>query len=128
MDTYVKINGQEYPASIIGKKVDANWGGRETKTIHLTMTSEDALTIFLNDTPWSIIVKDYAYNIKTDIDNNQLYDDNGQPILELVPVVTEYNNDEYCVAGPIIDNRDGTLDVKMGKYTNEEILLMEVLA
>ena len=34
----------------------------------------------------------------------------------------EYNNSDYCIAGDIIDHRDGTLSVKMGKPTDVEVL------
>ena len=33
---------------------------------------------------------------------------------------------DYCVAGPITDNRDGTLTVKMGQYTQLEKALQEL--
>lgn len=32
-----------------------------------------------------------------------------------------YDNSEYCVAGPITDNRDGTVYIKMGKPTELEL-------
>ena len=32
----------------------------------------------------------------------------------------------YCVAGPITDNRDGTLSIKMGSYTQLEQALREL--
>ena len=32
----------------------------------------------------------------------------------------------YCVAGPITDNRDGTLTIKMGSYTQLEKALREL--
>ena len=34
----------------------------------------------------------------------------------------EWDNADYCVAGPITDNRDGTITAKMGKKTDSDIL------
>ena len=38
----------------------------------------------------------------------------------------EQDCSDYCVAGPITDNRDGTLTVKMGQYTQLEKALQEL--
>ena len=40
--------------------------------------------------------------------------------------VQEWDNAGYCVAGPITDHRDGTLTVKMGKYTQLEEALRQI--
>ena len=40
--------------------------------------------------------------------------------------VQEWDNSDYCVAGPITDHRDGTLTVKMGKYTQLEEALRQI--
>ena len=54
---------------------------------------------FVNEVAWSIIYQE---------------DSNTDPV--------EYDNSDYCVAGPITDNRNGTVSVKMGKLTDIEIL------
>ena len=128
METYIKIKNNEYPATIIGKIIDSIWNNRSTKTIHLTMNINDALTIFTNDEPWSIITKEVIAVPEVDTEGSLILDDNEQPIINTVTNSEEFDNSEYCIAGPITDYRDGTLDIKMGKYTNEEILLMEVLS
>ena len=90
----VKINGAEYPATISGKMMDAEWDGRQSKTIHLQMTHEEAVSLFIDGAQWFIMDED-----------------------------NEYDNSEYCVAGDITDHRDGFLSVKMGKATDlEEII------
>lgn len=38
----------------------------------------------------------------------------------------EQDCSDYCVAGPITDNRDGTLTIKMGSYTQLENALREL--
>lgn len=104
--TFVKIKDTLYPAEIRGKVRDMEWDDRESKAITLEMTYEEAMEIFSNDTPWSIIWK------------------SGDEKEE------EYDNSDFCVAGPVTDNRNGTVTVKMGKITDAEALaeLMEVLA
>ena len=100
--TYVKINETLYPASISGKMSDLNWGGRSSKTIRLTMTHANAVQLFVNDLQWSIVEE---------------YTDENEHITSV-----EYDNSEYCMAGDIIDHRDGTLSVKMGRITDKELL------
>lgn len=99
---YIKINGALYPASISGRINDATWNGRSSKTIRLTMSPADAAAIFINDTPWSVIDE---------------YVNEDEQIVQI-----EYDNSDYCVAGDIIDHRDGTISVKMGKATDAEII------
>jgi len=110
--TYVKINGNLYPANIEGKMNDREWDNRASKTIKLEMTHSEADSIFVDGLIWDIIM---------DVDQPQ---EDGS----IITVQEEYDNSEFCVAGDITDHRDGTLSVKMGKFTTEEMLLMEVLA
>lgn len=114
--TFVKINGQQYPALVRGRTADAEWNNRESKATTLEMTYEEAAATFQDDIPWSILYQAPSYS-----------DDSGNVI---TPETEEYDNSEYDIAGPITDNRDGTVTVKMGKITAEEALteLMEVLA
>ena len=105
--TYVKIDENKYPASISGVLKDSKWNDRESKTITLSMTYEEVNRLFVDDVSWSII---------------------HDPEIENAEII-EYNNSDYSIAGPITDNRDGTITVKMGKLTAEEMLaiLQEVM-
>lgn len=122
MAIYVKVNDNEtlYPAVITGRMNDENWDNRETKTIKLEMTYEQVKELFVDDVAWSIVQK----NI---VQYNEV-DENGEVQFVEKTEMESYDNSEYCIAGSITDYRDGTVDVKMGKFTNEELLLMEVLA
>lgn len=104
----VKIEGNEYEASIAGVINDMLWGGRESKSITLTMDYETAAATFCDDVPWSILYQGPDYY---DTETNQM----------VTPPAEEYDNSEYCIAGSITDNRDGTVTVKMGKPTFEEL-------
>ena len=112
MSIYVKVNGTEYPATVNGNPVDRNWDNRDTKTIYLTMTHDEAATLLPSGTPWSIVQRD----------TQDVLDEQGQPTGETKEVINEYDNSEYSIAGEITDYRDGTVSIKMGKPTETETL------
>ena len=109
---YFKTNNTEYPASIAGKVTDRDWGGRESKAVTLEMTHAAAAQLFVDGLSWSIVQRDTV----------PVYDTDGNPTGETEEQMQEWDNSEYCVAGPITDNRDGTITAKMGKKTEVELL------
>ena len=104
----VRINNQIYDANVSGLRNDSLWENRESKAITLAMDYATAAATFVDDVPWSILYQPSDY-----------YDPETQQTV--TPPVEEYDNSEYCVAGPITNNRDGTVTVKMGKPTFEEL-------
>lgn len=92
MNTYIKINSVNYPAEIYGHVRDTAWDNRESKVIILGMTIEEALSLFTDNVQWSIV-----YGTQT------------------IP------QDDFIIAGPITDNRNGTVSVRMGKPTAAEV-------
>ena len=92
MNTYIKINAINYPAEIYGHVRDTAWDGRESKVIILSLTIQEALDLFVDGLQWSIV-----YGI------------------QIIP------QDDFIIAGPITDNRDGTISVRMGKPTAAEV-------
>ena len=109
---YFKTNNTEYPASIAGKMADQEWDNRESKAIMLEITYAEAAKLFIDGLSWSIIQRDTV----------PVYGEDGNPTGETTEQVQELDNSDYCVAGPITDNRDGTCTCKMGKKTEVEIL------
>lgn len=109
MNTNVAINGTSYAADIQGTKRDGAWGNRESKSITLPMDYATAAATFVDDVPWSILYQPPEY-----------YDPETQETA--TPDVEEYDNSDFCIAGSITDNRDGTITVKMGKPLPEETL------
>lgn len=109
---YFKANNTEYPASIAGKVTDRDWGGRESKAVTLTMTHAAAVQLFVDGLSWSIVQRDTV----------PVYDTDGKPTGETEEQVQEWDNADYCVAGGITDNRDGTCTCKMGKKTDAELM------
>ena len=92
MNTYIKINSINYPAEIYGHVRDRDWDNRESKVIILEMTIEEALALFTDNVQWAIV---YG--------------------TQVIP------QDDFIIAGPITDNRNGTVSVRMGKPTAAEV-------
>lgn len=109
---YFKTNNTEYPASIAGKMTDRDWDNRESKAITLTAAYAEAAQLFVDGLSWSIVQRDIV----------TIYDAGGNPTGETTEQVQERDNSDFCVAGPITDNRNGTCTCKMGKKTEAEIL------
>lgn len=105
---YFKANNTLYPAEITGRENDRDWNNRQSKSVKLTMTYEDANTLFVNDLVWSQVYQPESY-----------VNEDGEVV---TPDPIETDNSDYSVAGSITDHRDGTITVKMGKLTANEIL------
>ena len=108
MNTKVVINGTSYAANIQGTKRDGTWGNRESKSITLPMDYATAAATFVDDVPWSILYQPPEY---VDPETQET----------VTPPVEEYDNSDYCILGDITVHRDGTVTVKMGKPTGEEL-------
>lgn len=108
--TYVKIGGTEYPAEISGKLADREWDGRDSKAITLEMQYGQASALFVDGLAWSIVQRE-TYPV---------FDEDGTATGETSEQVTEFDNSDYCVAGSITDNRNGTVTCRMGKKTELE--------
>lgn len=107
---YFKTNNTEYLASIAGKMTDRDWDNRESKAITLEMTYENVAQLFVDGLSWSIVQRDTV----------PVYDESGNPAGETTEQVQEWDNSDFCVAGSITDNRNGTCTCKMGKKTQLE--------
>ena len=112
----ILINGTEYPA----EKIDATnknsrWDGRDTAAITLPMTHDLAVGLFVDGLAWSIVQRNVW----------PVYNNQGQPTGETTTETQTFDNSDYCVAGSITDNRDGTVTVMMGKPTETETLRAE---
>lgn len=106
--TKVKISNAEYDAEIRGQLRDLTWDNRDSKSITLAMDYATAVATFADDVPWSILYQPSDY-----------YDPETQQMV--TPLVEEYDNSDYCILGDITVHRDGTVTVKMGKPTGEEL-------
>ena len=113
---YVKVNGTLYPATIDGQMQDYTWDNREAKTITMQGTYDEIVGLFKDGTPWSIVMKETVQ--KRNEDGSPVLDEAGNPVTE--EQTSEWDNSEFSMSGPITDNRDGTVSIKMGKPTDLE--------
>ena len=113
--SYLKIGEDLYPATIRLVPIDGSWNNRTSAQITVAMAYEQAMGIFQNGLEWSRM--DYSKPL-ADADGN---------VPEPEEIVTDFS--ELHVAGPVTNNRDGTITAKMGRMTDGEILaeLLEVL-
>lgn len=118
MAEFIKVNGQEYPATLIYNYKDLNWDMRETQTVHLTMPYAQAAALLPDNTPWSNVFRE----TKDKLDND------GNPTGQTEEVVTEEDMSAYSLAGEIVDHRDGTVSIKMGKPAEAENAVGAVVA
>lgn len=110
MAEFIKVNEQEYPATCIYIYKDRNWDMRESVAVHLTMPYAQAAALLPNNTPWSNVFRE----TKDKLDND------GNPTGQTEEVVTEEDMSAYSLAGEIVDHRDGTVSIKMGRPTETE--------
>lgn len=118
MAEFIKVAGQEYPATCIYNYKDRNWDMRETQTVHLTMPYAQAAALLTTGTPW--------FNVTREMQD--VLDENGMLTGQTEEVVTEEDMSAYSLAGEIVDHRDGTVSVKMGKPTETENAVGAVVA
>lgn len=116
MGIFVKVNDIRYPAIITGRLNDKEWNNRASKAIKVEMDYNDALATFVDDVVWFI-----EEEVENTVDK---IDENGDVIYETIVDVISHDNSDYSIAGDIINHRDGTITVKMGKPTAEELLAM----
>lgn len=118
MAEFIKVNGQEYPATLIYNYKDRNFGLRESVAVHLTMPYAQAAALLTSGVKWSNVFRETADKLNND----------GNATGETEEVVTEKDMSAYSLAGDITDYRDGTVSVKMGKPTEAEAAAATVTA
>lgn len=98
---YVIINGSQLEAIVQTRPNDSTWGGRESKAITFASTYQEAMAMFTDGASWSLVT--------------QQGDD-----------AVEVDMSEFALAGPVTDNRNGTITVKMGKYLDTELMTISL--
>ena len=111
MAEFIKVDGQEYPATCICNYKDRNWDMRESVAVHLTMPYAQAAALLTSGTPWSNVFRE----------TKNVLDADRNPTGQTEEVVTEEDMSAYSLAGEITDHCDGTVSVKMGKPTESEL-------
>lgn len=99
----IKVNDALLEGVIQSRPQDHAWDGRESKAVTFAGTYGEAISLFTNDAKWSVVHEATEEMEAYEIDLS-----------------------EFALAGPVTDNRDGTVTVKMGKYLQEEIIRMTI--
>ena len=118
MASYIKVHNTEYPATLIARYADPDWDKRSTQEVHLTMAHDAAAALLPNGVKWS----------RVDRGTVDKLDEQGEPTGETEVIVTETDMSDYALAGEIVDYRNGTVSVKMGKPTETENAVGAVVA
>lgn len=118
MAEFIKVGGVEYPATLIYNYKDRNWDMRESVAVHLTMPYAQAAALLTTGTPWFNVFRE----------QKDVLDENGMLTGQTEEVVTEEDMSAYSLAGEIVDHRDGTVSIKMGKPTEAENAVGVVVA
>lgn len=104
---YIKIGDTLYPAEhYCTIPSDGGWDRREARQFTLTMTSAEAMEIFVGGVEWALVRQRHVVG----------GDGETQTVSDIV------DQSEFSVAGAVTDNRDGTSTIKMGKPTQGEVL------
>lgn len=119
--TFIKINETLYPATISGRVSDNEWDKRESKSITLEMSYEEASKLFVDGLAWSIVQQNEVPVYQVDENGKYVLDESGVPIQTGTEMQeTEFDNSEFNLAGDLTDHRDGRITAKMGKLTDLE--------
>ena len=95
----IKICGRELEGTIATRLTDSAWAGRESKAVTVGLTYQEAVELFTDGVIWSAAAPGEEGMIDTDMS-------------------------DYAISGPITDNRNGTVTIRMGRYSREELMKM----
>lgn len=101
--TTIQIGSTRFEAKLETLNHDSLWDDRESIAITIAMDYDTANDIFIDDLKWDTV-------------SIAGVDEDGVEHELITPM------SDYVLAGPIIDHRDGTLTIHMGKYTEQELL------
>lgn len=105
--THIKINDTLIPAEVSGKTRDPEWDYRHTQDIHCNLSYEEANALFVDGLEWYLVYQG----------PNQV-NEKGETV---TPEPVIYDKTMFELVMSITENRDGTVNVKMGEVTAEEI-------
>lgn len=105
--TYVKIENKLIPATISNITRDPKWDYRHTQEINFRLSYEEAKAAFVDGVEWYLVYQEPSY-----------VNEHGDTV---TPEPIVYDKTEFDQVMSITENRDGTVTVKMGVTTAEEI-------
>ena len=99
----VNVNGTELDAVVQTRPSDSNWDGRESKAITYAATYQEAISLFTDGVSWAVVYVNPEDGTETEADMSA-----------------------FAMAGPVTDNRNGTVTVKMGRYLDTELMTLSL--
>lgn len=121
--TKIRINGADYAASTGQILNDRLWNNRGVTLLRMALSMDQMQQLFPagGRISWATVEQITEYVARRDEDGNTVTDEEGQPIMDPVTHERVTDKSEYCLCGPITDNRDRTYTVKMGKRLADEV-------
>jgi hypothetical protein len=104
---------------------DADWGGRESRAVTIDKSAvADPLALFCDGAVWGMIHRYTTAVPVLDAEGNVQMNEDGTVKSTTETAEDRYMDDyaDFTLAGPITDNRDGTITAKMGKKTASDLL------
>lgn len=99
----VKVNGVEFDAVVQTRPSDSAWNGRESKAITYAATYQEAMDLFTDGVSWAVVYVNPEDGTEEETDMSA-----------------------FAMAGPVTDNRNGTVTVKMGRYLDTELMTLSL--
>ena len=99
----IKVNGAEFDAVVQTRPSDSAWNGRESKAITYAATYQEAMDLFTDGVSWAVVYVNPEDGTETETDMSA-----------------------FAMAGPVTDNRNGTVTVKMGRYLDTELMTLSL--
>lgn len=107
MSSHIQINGKLYPVLSVWDEIVKN--GRQAKRFDLEMSHAEAAEIFIDDIDITFIksIEVYSYNGEEE---------------EITYNEEKIDLSDFCIAGDIIDYRNGKISVYMEKTSQQDLL------
>lgn len=99
----VKVKDTLLDAVVQTRPSDSTWNGRESKAITYAATYQEAINLFTDGVPWSVVYTNPDDGTKEETEMSA-----------------------FAMAGSVTDNRNGTVTVKMGKYLDTELMTLSL--
>lgn len=124
----IKIDNVVYPILEITEEISE--GDKHSKNIVLEMSHAEAESLFVDNVEM-LLINEYQVETYVDIEVPSInYDEEGNKIettiietqLKMENRKTETDLSDFCLAGRIIDYRDGRISVLMTKISDKELL------
>lgn len=106
---YVKIGETMMEATVNGYRRDPKWDYRDVEEVTVAATADEVKELFHEGVDWDLV---QVFDPYVDEATGEI----------ITPEPKTKNHGEFCVSGAVIDHRNGTVTIRMGKITDAEAL------